>query len=447
MKSAFLISIALFAILLQLNEVNAETRSTSYTWRDFQVAGSYIYGIDFNNRELEVLGTSYPNYPTRIGYCSLSYYPFRISVSGNYAYILQTTYGQQYSPAIDINYSYAYITVVDISYPYSPSVVWISGSALTNVHGIAASGNMLFVSTMYYLYLYDISSPRNPISRTYIPTSSPGEMVTKYIDYNNAILLFADRSTLYSYQIQRSSSYISYTQMYSTSYLSIRDVFISENIAYAVSESSVYKYLISSDGYLYSTYDGNNVLHNKANRIIHNNYTSHQFINYQSGNEILNFNEYDANYQCSYHPGQYQLDIMSSYSSYIYATQYNGGALVIIDLNAEACSGTRPLSPTAGIIVGIIFGVIFFIFLVACVICVFVRQYRKIRATSYRPLVNSPTVLRYTQQPYLFNQSQPIVQPNPTPIQPPHQGYQTVYQTQPPTTQPSSQGNPPPPPY
>jgi len=239
---------------------------------------------------------------------------------------------------------------------------------------------------------------------------NPGEITAKMITTSLYIVLAADKYSLYSYRVSRSGSSIFYSvaDFYNNR---ARDVFLSGNNVYAVANYNIFGYTMSGNGTLNPIYSGYSVLTNAINSIIYDNVTNQQYINYQAYIPgIVDFST-NTNTYCTYKIN-YQTDIISISDHYFFATQIDS-TLLVIDRNALSCSYDNNFSVintslAIGIIISIVFGVVFFIFFIACIICLSVRQYRRGNAFVYNQLVNQPlTEPMYTPvQPYPIQQQQ-----------------------------------------
>jgi len=385
-----LIIVVLLAI--SVHEMAAQITTTSYNYKDFQISNSYLYGVNFNSKKFQILSLAVPTSPSLYGQLTTNLYPFRVVVSGRYAFYLDTNYISGSGNSIDNSYSYGNLNAVDVSYPTIPNIIWTSTTSFTNAHSLAVAGNMVFVSASL-LYVYNFSIPNAPVLATTF-SYNPGEITAKMITSDIYIVLTADKDFLYSYKVYRSGSsvYYSVADYYNNK---ARDVFLSGNNVYAVANYNIFGYTISDNGTLNSNYNGYSVLKNAINSIIYDNVTNRLFANYQAYVSGIVELSTTTNNPCTYNVN-YQTDIISFFNHYFFATQIDA-TLLVIDRNALTCTYnsnsnafTYESSYAIGIIIGIACGVIFFIFLIACIICLFVRQYRRENAYIYKSLVDQP---------------------------------------------------------
>jgi len=419
----------LFLVIVFLG-LSAQQTITGFYFKDFETHDNYIYGVDFTAKRFQILNVMTPDAPYLYSSLYLNYSPFRISVSGNYAYILQTAYSEQQNNIIDATYTYGYLSIIDISYPSLP-ILRYTGSSIYNAHSLSVVGSLLFLSADQ-LYVYNISVPNLPVLKLTISMYNPGEITAKMIDKDNYIVLAADKDSLYSYKVYRSGF-----SLYSTesSYFSInaRDVFLSGNYVFAVSFYNIYEYSIDNNGFLYSIYTRNSALNNKANSIIYDNTTNHEYINYQPYTSGIAQFDVASNAICTYDTG-YQTDVIVKSNHYFYATQTRGGHFIVINEYNESCTQATATTLAIGVVIAIILGIVFFIFIL-CIACFSVRHYRRVNITAYKP-IGTPPVSPYPQ-PQVY----------PSSGYPPTSFPQSYTQVYPQLYQNPYQSNPPPPPY
>jgi len=390
MNRALIISIILLGISLH---VSGGTVVSNLRFKDFKLRDNYIFGIDFSNIYFQIANLSTPTNPVLINTLSLQHRPFRIAVYGNYVYILQASDGSsEQAKVIDSTYSYGYFTIIDITYLNSPIIKYVSPNYIYSVHSLAVAGNMLFVAADN-LYVYDVSISYQPQLKVTLNVTYPGEIVAKYVDNSNSIVIAIQGSSIVSYNVYVDQNRYYYYTLGAYIYINARSLFLSGERLFVVDDYSVYTYTVQSTA-IYLETSHNYLLANQANSIIYDNITNLEYINFRATNSILEYNSISDTEFCSYDVG-FITDVMAYSDPYIYANLMQGG-LLITNKHNETCVLPPKYSMAIGVLVGIILGVLAFIIVVICIICVWAKQYRKIKRMSYQR-IDTPPIQPYTQ--------------------------------------------------
>jgi len=391
MNRALIISIILLGISLH---VAANTVIYNLRFKDFKLRDNCIFGIDFSNKYFQISNLTTPTNPSLIRTTPLKYSPFRMAIYGNNVYILQAYDGaSEQSQAIDSIYSYGYFTIIDITYLNSPIIKYVSSTYLYSVHSLAVAGNMLFVSADS-IYVYDVSNSNLPQLKLTLNLNYPSEIVAKYTDNSNSILIAIQGSSIVCYNVYIDNNYY-YSTLGGYVYINARSLFLSGDHLFVVTDYDVYTYTLQY-GSLHFETSHNYLLPNQANSIIYDNTTNLEYINFRASSSILEYSSVQDTEFCTYDVG-FKTDVMVYSDPYFYATLIQGGLLITNKYN-ETCILPPKYSMDTGVLVGIILGVLAFIIVVICIICAWVKQYRNIKRMSYQR-IDTPPIQPYTQVP------------------------------------------------
>jgi len=406
MNRALIVSIILLGISLH---VAASTVVSNLRFKDVKLRDNYIFGIDFSNKYFQISNLITPTSPYLIKTVPLKYSPFRMVVYGNNVYILQAYDGaSEQTRVVDSTYSYGYFTIIDITYLNSPIIKYVSPNYITSVHSLAVAGNMLFLGSDY-LYVYDVSNSYQPQLKLTLNVNYAGEIVAKYIDNFNSVVIAIQSSSIVSYNVYIDNNYY-YSSLGGYTYIYARSLFLSGDRLFVVDDYDVYTYTLQY-GALHFETAHNYLLTNQANSIIYDNMTNLEYINFRATSSILEYSSTLDTAFCSYDFG-YKTDVMVYSDPYFYATLIQGGLLIANKYN-ETCILPPSYSMDTGVLVGIILGALAFIIAIICIICTWIKQYRKIKRMSYQR-IDTPPFQAYTQVPpsNQFYQNQVYPQPN-----------------------------------
>lgn len=186
-------SLAIFDVsnptsVVLLSQIISNPNATLGGAEGLEIAGRYLYVVNFSSNSISVFDISSPANPVQVGSVIDNTNlkgAEHIRIVGNYAYIADFNSSPGNQPGL---------TVVDISNPLSPVIV----SSVTNANII----DPVYIQIRWpYLYMtnednscdlniFDISNPLNPLlKKSFVPTGCTGNLVTS--DFNGKYIYLA----------------------------------------------------------------------------------------------------------------------------------------------------------------------------------------------------------------------------------------------------------------